>query len=36
MVYDPSVGFLDLKALSLKGELTNEEISEAIAYINHS
>ena len=35
MVYDQRVGFLDLKALSLKRELTNE-LNEAIAYINQS
>ena len=31
MIYDPRVDFLDLKALSLKGELSNEEINKAIA-----
>ena len=31
MIYDSRAGFLDLKALSLKGKLSNEEINKVIA-----
>ena len=33
MIYDSRVGFLDLKALSLKGELEREDINKLIAYM---
>ena len=33
MIYDPRVGFIDLKALSLKDELEKEDISKLIAYM---
>ena len=33
MIYDSRVGFLDLKALSLKEEVEREDISELIAYM---
>ena len=33
MIYDPRVGFLDLKALSLKDELKREFINKLIAYM---
>ena len=33
MIYDSRVGFLDLKALSLKDELEREDINKLIAYI---
>ena len=33
MIYDSRVGFLDLKALSLKGELEREDIIKLIAYM---
>ena len=33
MIYDSRVGFLDLKALSLKDELEREDINELIAYM---
>ena len=33
MIYDSRVGFLDLKALSLKDELEREDINEHIAYM---
>ena len=34
MLYDSRVGFLDLKALSLKDELEREDINKFIAYMN--
>ena len=34
MIYDSRVGFLDLKALSLKDELEKEDINKLIAYMN--
>ena len=36
MIYDSRVGFIDLKALSLKDELEGDDINKLIAYINHS
>ena len=33
MIYDSRVGFLDLKALSLKDELEREDINKLIAYM---
>ena len=33
MIYDSGVGFLDLKALSLKDELEREDINKLIAYM---
>ena len=33
MIYDSRVGFLDLKALSLKDKLEKDEIYNIIAYI---
>ena len=33
MIYDSRVGFLDIKALCLKEELSNEKINKAIAYM---
>ena len=33
MIYDSRVGFLDLKALSLKGKLESNEIDKLIAYM---
>ena len=37
MLYDSRVGFLDIKALSLKDELEREDMNKLIAYIkNHS
>ena len=33
MIYDSRVGFLDLKALSLKNELEREDINKFIAYM---
>ena len=33
MIYDSRVGFLDLKALSLKDDLGREDINELIAYM---
>ena len=33
MIYDSRVGFLDLKALSLKDELEREDINKFIAYL---
>ena len=33
MIYDSRVGFLDLKALSLKDELQREDINKLIAYM---
>ena len=33
MIYDSRVGFLDLKAHSLKDELEREDINKLIAYI---
>ena len=33
MLYDSRVGFLDLKALSLKDELEREDINKLIAYM---
>ena len=33
MIYDPRVGFLDLKALSLKDDLEREDINKLIAYM---
>ena len=33
MIYDSRVGFIDLKALSLKDELEREDINTLIAYI---
>ena len=33
MIYDSRVGFLDLKAFSLKDELEKEDINELIAYL---
>ena len=33
MIYDSRVGFLDLKALSLKDELGREDINKLIAYM---
>ena len=32
MIYDSRVGFLDLKALSLKDDLEREDINKLIAY----
>ena len=33
IIYDSRVGFLDLKALSLKDKLENDEINKLIAYM---
>ena len=33
MIYDSTVGFIDLKALSLKDELEREDINKLIAYM---
>ena len=33
MIYDSRIGFLDLKALSLKDKLESGEINKLIAYI---
>ena len=33
MIYDLRVGFMDLKALSLKDKLESDEIYKLIAYI---
>ena len=33
MIYDSRVGFLDLKALSLKDDLEREDINKLIAYM---
>ena len=33
MIYDSRVGFLDLKALSLKDKLESDEIHQFIAYM---
>ena len=33
MIYDSRVGFLDLKALSLKDELEREDLNKIIAYM---
>ena len=33
MIYDSRVGFLDLKALSLKDELEREDVNKLIAYM---
>ena len=33
MIYDSTVGFIDLKTLSLKDELEREDISKLIAYM---
>ena len=33
MIYDSRVGFLDIKALSLKDELEREDINKFIAYM---
>ena len=33
MIYDSRVGFLDLKALSLKNEIEREDINKLIAYM---
>ena len=33
MIYDSRVGFLDIKALSLKDDLEREDINKLIAYI---
>ena len=33
MIYDSRVGFLDLKALSLKDKLKREDINKLIAYM---
>ena len=33
LIYDSRVGFLDLKALSLKDELEREDINKLIAYM---
>ena len=33
MIYDSRVGFIDLKALSLKDELEREDINKLIAYM---
>ena len=33
MIYDSRVGFIDLKALSLKDEIEREDINKFIAYM---
>ena len=35
MIYDSRIGFLDLKALSLKDELESTAIDKLIAYMKH-
>ena len=33
MIYDSRVGFLDMKALSIQDELSNDEMNKVITYI---